>query len=102
MRIVWLSLSEASDDRCGRSASIVADEKGRITRTNALAETMFGYGPGELLGLHIEALVPERFRKQHVPDRVRYMQEPRTRPMGAGQPLTGLRRDGSEFPVEIS
>jgi PAS domain S-box-containing protein len=83
-------------------AIIVVDEKGRITRTNRLAETMFGYEAGELLGLAIEALVPERFRKTHVPDRVRYVHEPRTRPMGAGQALTGLRKDGSEFPVEIS
>ena len=83
-------------------AIIVVDEKGRITRTNRLAETMFGYGTGELLGLAIEALVPERFRKAHVPDRVRYAEEPRTRAMGAGRALLGLRRDGSEFPVEIS
>lgn len=83
-------------------AIIVVDETGRITRTNRLAETMFGYQAGELLGLAIEALVPERFRKAHVPDRVRYAHEPRTRPMGAGRALRGLRRDGSEFPVEIS
>jgi PAS domain S-box-containing protein len=83
-------------------AIVVVDEKGRITRTNRLAETMFGYGPGELLGSQIEVLVPDRFRKTHEPDRVHYIAEPRTRPMGAGQALTGLRRDGSEFPVEIS
>lgn len=83
-------------------AIIVADEKGRITRTNRLAETMFGYEAGELLGLPIETLVPDRFRGRHLPDREHYMQEPRTRAMGVGRALLGLRRDGSEFPVEIS
>src|SRR2546423_1123528 len=75
-------------------AIIVVDETGSITRTNRLAEMMFGYEAGGMIGLAIEALVPERFRKTHVGDRTRYVHQPRTRPMGAGQPLTGLRRDG--------
>ncbi|HEX9161224.1 MAG TPA: PAS domain S-box protein [Thermoanaerobaculia bacterium] len=83
-------------------AIVVVDETGLITRTNRLAETMFGYPPGGMLGQPIEVLVPERFRKTHVTDRSRYLHEPRTRPMGAGQALTGVRLDGSEFPVEIS
>ena len=83
-------------------AIIVVDEQGTITRTNRLAETMFGYPPGGMLGQPVEMLVPERFRKAHVPDRLRYSKEPRTRPMGAGKTLLGHRRDGSEFPVEIS
>jgi PAS domain S-box-containing protein len=83
-------------------AIIVVDEQGRITRTNRLAETMFGYEAGELLGEAVEMLVPQRFRRTHLGDRERYGAEPRTRPMAAGRPLMGLRRDGTEFPVEIS
>jgi PAS domain S-box-containing protein len=83
-------------------AIIVADENGRITRTNRLAETMFGYETGQLLGMAVEELVPARFRRHHVPDREHYMAEPRTRAMGAGRALLGLRQDGTEFPVEIS
>ena len=83
-------------------AIIVVDDRGRITRANPLAERMFRYAPGELIGQPIEVLVPQRFRREHVADRTSYLSEPHTRAMGAGQALTGVRRDGTEFPVEIS
>src|SRR5256885_1284371 len=63
---------------------------------------MFGYTRDELLGQRIEMLVPERFRPRHEGDRSAYASDPHTRPMGAGRALTGLTRDGEEFPVEIS
>jgi PAS domain S-box-containing protein len=63
---------------------------------------MFGYARQELVGQFIEFLVPDRFRPKHVHDRDAYAADPRTRPMGAGRPLTGRKRDGTEFPVEIS
>ena len=83
-------------------AIVVVDGSGRIVAVNALAETMFGYGHLEMIGHPIEMLVPERFRTHHIKDRSDYAHEPRTRPMGAGRPLTGRTRDGVEIPVEIS
>jgi PAS domain S-box-containing protein len=63
---------------------------------------MFGYERGELLGRSVDDLLPERFRQIHRAHRTRYRAEPRTRPMGAGIALFGCRRDGTEFPLEIS
>jgi PAS domain S-box-containing protein len=81
---------------------IIVDRAGRITLVNVQAEKLFGYGRKELVGQLIEILVPERFRGGHVGHRETYHAQPRTRPMGAGIDLTGRRKDGSEFPVEIS
>ena len=69
---------------------------------NQLAARLFGYSRQELLGIQIEELVPQRLREQHAGDRNRYSREPHTRPMGEGRELAGRRKDGSEFPVEIS
>jgi PAS domain S-box-containing protein len=83
-------------------AVVVIDAAGRIAIVNALTETLFGYSRDELLGKPVEMLVPDRYRNIHVHHRDGYLKEPRTRPMGAGQELSGRRKDGSEFPVEIS
>jgi PAS domain S-box-containing protein len=83
-------------------AIVVVDQQGRMAIVNSEAERMFGYPRAELLGREIEMLVPERYRRTHVGDRERYSAAPRTRPMAAGRELAALRRDGSEFPVEIS
>lgn len=81
---------------------VVVDGTGHIVLVNSQAERMFGYSRGELLGEAIEELIPHRSREAHVQLRAEYSADPRTRPMGAGLPLRGLRKDGSEFPVEIS
>lgn len=81
---------------------VIVDQRGVITLVNSQTEQWFGYTRDELLGNHIEQLIPERFRSGHVKVRDRYAGKPATRPMGAGLELFGRRKDGSEFPVEIS
>jgi PAS domain S-box-containing protein len=83
-------------------AIVVVDRPGNIVIVNQLAERLFGYSRQELLGMQIEGLVPQRFREQHAGYRNNYFREPHTRPMGEGRELSGRRKDGSEFPVEIS
>jgi PAS domain S-box-containing protein len=77
-------------------------EDGSIVLANGQAEELFGYARSELIGEQIELLVPVRFRNLHPTHRSNYFREPRTRPMGVGIELFAVRRDGSEFPVEIS
>ena len=81
---------------------LIVDETGRIVVANRQVETMFRYAPRELLGQPMEVLLPERLRGGHVGYRAAYAAEPRVRPMGRGLDLAGRRRDGTEFPVEIS
>jgi PAS domain S-box-containing protein len=83
-------------------AIIIVDEGGRIRYVNAQTEALFGYRREELLGQTIEMLMPDRFRERHIHHRCVYRDQPRIRPMGVGLALWGRRRDGSEFPVEIS
>jgi PAS domain S-box-containing protein len=83
-------------------AVVIVDGRGRIVLVNRQTEEMFGYGRGELLEREIEVLLPERFRDRHVDHRNGYIGDPRTRPMGIGLELAGRRKDGSEFPVDIS
>jgi len=83
-------------------AMIIIDDRGKIAIVNAQAETMFGYERQDLLGKPIEMLLPERLRDRHVAHRTKFADEPQLRPMGPGLDLVARRRDGSEFPVEIS
>lgn len=81
---------------------ITINEQGMILEVNAMAERLFGYSRHELLESTVEILIPERFRANHLGHRTGYFSEPHTRTMGNGVDLAGRRKDGSEFPVEIS
>jgi PAS domain S-box-containing protein len=83
-------------------AMIVVDQFGVIRFANARVTALFGYGVDEVVGQRVEHLVPSRFRERHRQHRAQYSFNERVRPMGAGLALSGRRRDGSEFPVEIS
>jgi PAS domain S-box-containing protein len=81
---------------------VVVDPAGRIVWANQTAHVLFGYDGAELLGRAIEDLVPARLREEHRHHRGTYTEHPHGRPMGLGLDLLGRRKDGSEFPVEIS
>lgn len=83
-------------------AIVIVDWHGHIQLFNAQAETMFGFDRKEIVGRNIAELIPDRFRGVHREHLSRYLRVPRARPMGGGLDLYGLRKDGSEFPVEIS
>ena len=69
---------------------------------NSRTRAVFGYGHEDLIGQRVEMLVPESLRDAHISHRDRYFDSPRTRPMGAGLDLYARRKDGTEFPCEIS
>lgn len=83
-------------------AILIVDGTGVIALVNQQVERLFGYSREELVGREIEFLIPARVRAVHVGHRTRFGGEPRLRPMGTGLELFGCRKDGSEFPVEIS
>ena len=83
-------------------AMVVVNRDGIIVQINAQTEDLFGFTRDELIGQRVEMLVPERQRGQHHHHRERFAEQPKIRRMGAGLELYGRRRDGSEFPVEIS
>jgi PAS domain S-box-containing protein len=83
-------------------AVVIGDGGGRIVLVNQQTEKLFGYRRDELMGKQIEILLPERFHGRHVGHRQGYFAEPTTRPMGIGLELAGRRKNGSEFPVDIS
>lgn len=83
------------------SGIVMTDHRGKILFVNSLVNRMFGYEPGELVGKTIEVLVPERFRTRHTEFRYSYLASPSARPMGKGRELYALRKDCTEFPVEI-
>ncbi len=93
----FLGLLEAAPD-----AIVGVDARGRIALVNAQAERLFGYPRDELLGNPVEILIPERARAAHLEHERNYLADPKPRPMGAGIEMSGRRKDGSEFPAEIS
>jgi PAS domain S-box-containing protein len=90
-------LLEAAPD-----ALVIVTSDGRIVFVNSLAETMFGYARSELIGQSIEMLMPERFRASHTGQRTRFFAQRKARSLGSKIDLVGLRKDGSEFPADIS
>ena len=87
---------------CAPDAMIIIGASGLIGAVNRQVSAMFGYSHDELIGQSVERLIPERFRARHRMDREGYMRDPHLRPMGVGLELYGLRKDGTQFPVEIS
>lgn len=83
------------------NAMVMVDRTGRIEMVNLQTEWVFGYARDELLGQPVEMLIPERFRRHHPWLRMVFFADPKSRPMGLGRELYALRKDGSEFPVEI-
>lgn len=81
---------------------VVVCRDGKIKDVNPMVEVLFGFAREELLDEPVEMLVPEAFRRAHLEHRSRYMRNPHSRPMGVGMELRGRRKDGSEFPMEIS
>jgi PAS domain S-box-containing protein len=90
-------LLEAAPD-----AIIEANAEGRIVLLNPVTEKMFGYSSEELIGQPVEMLIPDELRGKHVSNRAQYRDRPSSRPMGTGLALYGRRKDGTQFPVEIS
>ena len=101
-------MSLATDERLKaflESASqgvLAVNGSGTILLVNARTEEMFGYARDELAGKPVEVLVPDRFRGAHLGHRQEFSDNPRKRPMGVGVELAGRRKDGAEFPLEIS
>lgn len=93
----FLGLLESAPD-----AMIITGSNGKILMVNRQTEKLFGYGRHEIIGREVEVLIPEKYHQRHRIERTAYSGKPRTRPMGAGMELYGLKKDGTEFSVEIS
>lgn len=84
------------------SGILLTNQRGQIVMTNPALDQLFGYQPDELLGKPVEILIPTRLGERHTAHREHFHQNPNPRSMGIGLDLKGLRKDGSEFPVEVS
>src|SRR5262249_48198237 len=83
------------------TAMVAVDKQGTVVFVNSLTERLFGYEDGELVGQRVEKLVPARFRRFHAHYRADFSDAPQMRQMGVGRDLYGVRKDGSELPIEI-
>lgn len=81
---------------------IMVDKDGKIVMANPVSERIFGYGEGELINLQMEDLLPQRYREKHSDYRKQFNEHPQPRRMGVGRDLMAIRKDGTEFPVEVS
>ncbi len=81
---------------------LIANAQGEIQMANKFIEQQFGYTEDELMGRKVETLIPPRYKDRHIKHRENYSHNPHSRPMGLGMELSGLKKDGSEFPVEVS
>jgi PAS domain S-box-containing protein len=101
------TMEHAADDRFAQvvealpAALVLSGKAGQIRLINRQAETMFGYGRAEMQGMPLELLLPERFRRGHVALRQGFLADMSSRAMGEGRALFGLRKDGTEFPLEV-
>src|SRR6185437_581073 len=97
--------SEANNRTLFETASqaiLVINDAGCIVRANQMAGEVFGYSPNELVGQSHEILVPPRLRKRHLARQKEFFSDPKSRVMGMGLNLMGLRKDGTEFPLEAN
>ncbi len=105
--IVDISVRKRAEERTrlivesAPNAILMVARDGVILLVNSQAESLFGYSRAELLGKAVEQLVPERFRHGHPQTRANFFRSPMTRSMGVGRDLFGLRKDGTEMPIEI-
>lgn len=81
---------------------LIANAQGEIQMANKFIEQQFGYTEDELMGRKVETLIPPRYKDRHIKHRENFSHNPHSRPMGLGIELSGLKKDGSEFPVEVS
>ncbi len=109
IKILTLRMEENMQDeqfhalfRFATNGIIIANSRGEIVRMNPAAEKLFGYDDGELLGKLVERLIPQRLHRMHERHRNDYKSDPKPRAMGIGLDLYAVKKDGSEFPIEVS